>query len=367
MADRDQEALLWVALASIPGLGDESLRKLLKAFGLPSQIFSKTGSELGNVVKRPIARAIADGPNEAALEETRDWLAQPENHLVTLADEQYPKSLLDLPDAPPMLYVKGHVELLAAPSMAIVGSRNATPQGEQNAEAFAEALSHAGITIISGLALGIDAAAHRGGLRGKGSTIAVVGTGLDTVYPARNKTLAHQIAKEGTLVSEFALGTIPDRANFPRRNRIISGLSRGVLVVEAALSSGSLITAKLAAEQGRDVFAIPGSIHSPFSKGCHALIKQGAKLVESAEDVMEELAWHSAARNHDGSIGEDNPGESEAHPLLQHMGYDAVSMDALSARAQWPAEEISRALLELELAGEVSSLSGGLYQRLKKA
>jgi DNA processing protein len=364
MADRTDDDLLWVALASIPGLGDESLRKLLKAFGLPEQIFATPSSELAQVVKRKVARAIADGPDEKALQPTRDWLAQAENHLVTLADSTYPKTLLDLPDAPPLLYVKGQVELLAATSMALVGSRNATPQGEQNAEAFAEALSHAGLTIISGLALGIDAAAHRGGLKGRAGTIAVVGTGLDTVYPARNKTLAHQIAKQGALVSEFALGTPPDRANFPRRNRIISGLSRGVLVVEAALSSGSLITARLAAEQGRDVFAIPGSIHSPFSKGCHALIKQGAKLVESAEDVLEELKWHTIAAS---SLQENTDDNISAHPLLQHMGYDAVSIDALAARAQQPAEKISQALLELELAGEVASLAGGLYQRLHRA
>jgi DNA processing protein len=260
-----------------------------------------------------------------------------------------------------MLYVKGRVELLNATSIAIVGSRNATPQGEENAEAFAEVFSQAGITVISGLALGIDAAAHRGGLRGNASTIAVVGTGLDTVYPARNKTLAHQIARHGALVSEFPLATPPNRENFPRRNRIISGFANGVLVVEAALSSGSLITARLAAEQGRDVFAIPGSIHSPFSKGCHSLIKQGAKLVESAQDVLEELKFASAPVA-TGAEDDDQP----VNPLLQHMGYDPVSLDALAARAKLPAEKISQTLLELELSGEVNSLPGGLYQRLKK-
>ena len=362
MADRDEDALLWVALSSISGLGDGSLRKLLKTFGLPANIFAAPVSELTTVVKREIARAIAEGPDLEALKPTREWLEQPENHFVTLADSTYPQSLLDLPDAPAMLYVKGRLELLNATSMAIVGSRNATPQGEENAEAFAEVFSQAGISVISGLALGIDAAAHRGGLRGDASTIAVVGTGLDTVYPARNKTLAHQIARHGALVSEFPLGTPPNRENFPRRNRIISGLSRGVLVVEAALSSGSLITARLAAEQGRDVFAIPGSIHSPFSKGCHSLIKQGAKLVESAQDVLEELQWHAAARATTDEADDDQPD----NPLLQHMGFDPVSVDALAARAQLPAEKVSHALLEMELLGEISSLPGGLYQRLKK-
>lgn len=362
MADSNNDALLWVALSSISGLGDQSLHKLLKAFGLPANIFAAPVSELTKVVNRTIARAIAEGPDLDALQPTREWLEQPENHFVTLADSTYPQSLLNLADAPPMLYVKGRVELLNATSIAIVGSRNATPQGEENAEAFAEVFSQAGITVISGLALGIDAAAHRGGLRGNASTIAVVGTGLDTVYPARNKTLAHQIARHGALVSEFPLATPPNRENFPRRNRIISGLASGVLVVEAALSSGSLITARLAAEQGRDVFAIPGSIHSPFSKGCHSLIKQGAKLVESAQDVVEELKWLSPTPAASGEKEDKQP----VNPLLQHMGFDPVSVDALAARAQLSAEKISQALLELELSGDISSLPGGLFQRLKK-
>ncbi|MEY4729949.1 MAG: processing protein DprA [Pseudomonadota bacterium] len=361
MADSIDDALLWVALSAISGLGDQSLHKLLKAFGLPANIFAAPVSELTNVVNRNVARAIAQGPDLEALKPTREWLEQPENHFVTLADSTYPPSLLNLADAPPILYVKGRIELLNATSIAIVGSRNATPQGEENAEAFAEIFSQAGITVISGLALGIDAAAHRGGLRGNASTIAVVGTGLDTVYPARNKTLAHQIARHGALVSEFPLATPPNRENFPRRNRIISGLASGVLVVEAALSSGSLITARLAAEQGRDVFAIPGSIHSPFSKGCHSLIKQGAKLVESAQDVLEELKFASVPVATDAE-DDDQP----VNPLLQHMGYDPVSLDALAARAKLPAEKISQTLLELELSGEVNSLPGGLYQRLKK-
>ena len=217
------------------------------------------------------------------------WIDQPGNDLLTLADARYPAALLQIADPPLLLYVRGRVELLSHPALAIVGSRSATPAGTRDALAFAETLSNAGLTIVSGLALGIDTAAHRGGLAGASSSIGVVGTGLDRVYPARNRHLAHQLAEDGVLVSEFPLGTPPFPSNFPRRNRVISGLCRGCLVVEAALRSGSLITARQSLEQGREVFAMPGSIHSSLSKGCHWLIKQGAKLVETAQDVLEEL------------------------------------------------------------------------------
>jgi DNA processing protein len=250
--------------------------------------------------------------------------------------------------------------LVKNPGLAIVGSRNATAQGIANAGAFAEALSNAELTIISGLALGIDAAAHRGGLAGKGSTVAVVGTGLDIVYPARNRELAHRIAEQGTLVSEFPLGTPALAANFPRRNRLICGLSRGCLIVEAAISSGSLITARLAAEQGRDVFAIPGSIHSPLAKGCHALIKQGAKLVESAEDVLEELGLQHSSRQPPapGTTKDDD------HPLLVHFGFEPVDIDTLQLRSGLPIESINTALTELEVAGMIAALPGSRWQRV---
>jgi DNA processing protein len=241
----------------------------------------------------------------------------------------------------------------------MVGSRNATPQGIENATSFARAFSAAGLTIVSGLALGIDAAAHRGALEGEGSTIAVLGAGVDVAYPPRNRELQRRIAERGALVSELPLGTPAVAANFPRRNRLISGLARGVLVVEAALASGSLITARLAAEQGRDVFAIPGSIHSPLAKGCHALIKDGAKLVESAEDVLGELGLGAAAAR---TVAQSSP--EVAHELLQHLGHDPCNVDTLCRRSGLTPDIVSAMLLELELQGRVASLPGGRYQRI---
>jgi DNA processing protein len=249
--------------------------------------------------------------------------------------------------------------LLDRPSLAVVGSRNATPQGLANAEAFAAALSRAGLTIVSGLALGVDTAAHRGGLEGSGSTIAVIGTGADRVYPARNRDLARRIAEAGLVLSEFPLGTPALAGNFPRRNRVISGLARGVLVVEAAQRSGSLITARLAAEQGRDVFALPGSIHSPLSKGCHQLIKQGAKLVDDVQDILDELGLSTAP------VPSEAGAPARDDSLLQLMGFDPCDTDTLAARSGRPVEQLSAALLELELDGRVASLPGGRYQRLR--
>jgi DNA processing protein len=246
--------------------------------------------------------------------------------------------------------------LLNRSALAVVCSRNATPQGINNAEAFALSLSDAGLCIISGMAHGIDAAAHRGGLRGSGSSVAVVGTGLDKVYPSANRDLAHLLAKQGALISEFPLGTPPLAANFPRRNRLISGISLGCLVVEASLQSGSLITARLAMEQGRDVFAIPGSIHAPQSKGCHALLKQGAKLVESARDILEDLGSFSPA-NSTASVDNDAV-------LLDQLGFDPVDIDTLSVRCGLTVGQLSAMLLTLELGGRVSILPGGLYQRI---
>ncbi|MDO9468514.1 MAG: DNA-processing protein DprA, partial [Thiobacillus sp.] len=269
----------WLRLALTDGVGNTSLLRLLTAFGSPEAVLASGRSALMMHLSAAQCDALLGEPDTAALDAAQAWLAQAGNSLMTLADEDYPKSLLEIADPPAVLYCKGRRELLNLPGFGIVGSRNATPQGVRDAEAFAHALSDAGLTIISGLALGIDAAAHRGGLAGAGSSVAIVGTGLDRVYPARNKALAHQLVEKGLIVSEFALGTPPLPGHFPRRNRLISGLSRGVLVVEAAPNSGSLITARVATEQGREVFAIPGSIHSPLSRGCHALIKQGAKLV----------------------------------------------------------------------------------------
>ena len=355
---------LWVALSLIHGLGGETYRRLLQAFGEPDQIFAARHAALVEVVRPPVARAIAAGPDIDALAPALNWLAEPLNHIVTLADADYPRGLLEVPDPPPLLYVKGRRELLNHPALAIVGSRNATPQGLTNAEHFAHFLSDSGLCIVSGMALGIDGAAHRGGLRGTASSIAVVGTGLDIVYPARHRELAHELAQKGALVSEFPIGTPSKAQNFPRRNRIISGLAQGCLVVEAALQSGSLITARLAAEQGREVFAIPGSIHSPLAKGCHYLIKQGAKLVESAQDILDELGYHAEAK----SIPRSEPATmtGEEARLLHCLGYDPVGIDALVACSGLTSDSVCAILLLMELAGRVTSLPGGLYQRSGK-
>ena len=307
----------------------------------------------------------------AQLQTTLDWLqAGDDRQVVTLGDTAYPPELLDIEDPPLMLYMLGALVNPAqcatktlAIKLAIVGSRNPTPQGEANARQFARAFASAGLCIVSGLALGIDGAAHDGALLGGGTTIAVVGTGLDRVYPKKNLPLAHRIARQGMIISEFALGTPPLMANFPRRNRIISGLSRGTLVVEAALQSGSLITARLAAEQGREVFAIPGSIHSPLSRGCHALIKQGAKLVEVAQDVLQELNLPVPAAAA-GADDDDTDAQQPDAPLLAALGFDAVSLDTLQARCGLDTARLQAMLLELELDGQVTRLPGGLFQRM---
>lgn len=354
------ERAYWVALNLIPGLGSETFRTLLRAFGEPERIFAASRAALGAAAKPDIANAIAAGINQAALAPTLEWLNVPENHLITLADPDYPRLLLEIPDPPPLFYLKGRRELLNAPALAVVGSRNATPQGTRDAESFSRALSEGGYCVVSGLALGIDTAAHTGGLAGRGSTLAVVGTGLDIVYPARNRNLAHRIAEQGAILSEFPLGTAAKAGHFPRRNRLISGLSQGCLVVEAAAQSGSLITARLAAEQGRDVFAIPGSIHSPLAKGCHRLIKQGAKLVESAQDILEELDTSLPA----APQADPTPAAPEFSVLLAHLGDAPAGVDALVERSGLTAETVCAILLHMELDGLVASLPGGLYQRL---
>lgn len=361
-----EELGCWIALSLIPGLGGETFRRLLAALGTPPQIFATPAQRLREVVDDKMAAKIAEGVTASAqLDAGMAWLAQPGNRLLTLADHDYPQALLEIADPPPMLYCKGDVRYLNRPAIAVVGSRNATPQGLKTTEAFAQALAEAGWCVVSGLALGVDGAAHRGALQGRaaahyGGTVAVVGTGLDVVYPARHRELAHQVVEHGVMISEFAIGTASLPANFPRRNRIISGLSRGVLVVEANLQSGSLITARLAAEQGRDVFAIPGSIHSPLSKGCHLLIKQGAKLVDSIHDILEEL--ESAPTS---LLVEDDDGAAEPpHPLLEQMGFDAVAAETLIQRSGLTSEEVSAMLLTLELEGKIAGLPGGRYQRL---
>jgi len=350
---------LWLRLTLTPGLGAEGQRALLKAFGPPANIYAASAAALGRVVARALAVTILSHDARERIEAALAWGEQPGNRLVCLGDAEYPAALLEIPDPPTLLYASGRSELLTRPALAVVGSRSATPGGIENAERFARALSAAGLTVVSGLALGIDSAAHRGALGQAGSTIAVMGTGIDRVYPAANRALAHRIAAEGLILSEFPLGTAVRPANFPRRNRILSGLARGVLVVEAALESGSLITARLAGEQGREVFAMPGSIHSPHSKGCHRLIKQGAKLVETVIDILEELRLAPAA----APVPPER--EDAGDPLLAALGFDPCDADTLAARAGLPPEQLSARLLELELAGRVASLPGGRYQRLR--
>ena len=353
-----QDAAHWVGLSLVAGIGSRTYRDLLSAFGTPQQIYRTPYANLAKVVSPAIARLIAEGPEESSVTPALTWLAKSGNHLITLADTEYPRALLEIPDPPPLLYAKGRRELLHVKTLAIVGSRNATPQGLKDAEAFAQALSEAGYCIASGLALGIDGAAHRGALKGAGSTIAAVGTGLDIVYPARHRQLAHEISQQGLLISEFPIGTPSMAQNFPRRNRLISGLSLGCLVIEAHLQSGSLITARLAAEQGREVFAIPGSIHSPVSKGCHRLIKQGAKLVETTADILEELGESA------GNVAGLPQADAASEPLLECMGHAPIGMDALIERSGLTSENLSAMLLMLELDGKVASLPGGRYQRI---
>ncbi len=360
----------WIRLEQIRGVGADTARKLLREFGLPQHVFSASRSALAALVSERVADALlapASSDDCARIEQALQWAAQPGNHIITLADVDYPAALLETADPPTLLYVKGRLELLSRPSLAIVGSRNATAQGTANAEQFSDVLSAAGFTIVSGLALGIDTAAHHGALRHQappgGSTVAVIGTGADIVYPARNRALAHKIAEAGCIVSEYPLGTPAIAANFPRRNRIISGLARGVLVVEAAAQSGSLITARMAAEQGRDVFAIPGSIHSPLAKGCHQLIRQGAKLVESAQDILEEYQYDTAGFDNKKNTMRLNAAEAE-DPLLTLIGHDPVHADILAQRAGIDAGALHAQLLTLELAGLLERLPGEVYRRI---
>ena len=361
----DNEALLekslWISLNNIHGIGSQTFCLLLKTFGNPSNIYAASFKQLKEVVSENIATEIIKGVDEDILKEPLHWLSQSNNHLVTLADQHYPKALLEISDPPALIYAKGNLAMLNQPSIAIVGSRNASVQGEKNAEAFAQGLSGYGLCIVSGLALGIDGAAHRGALKANGATIAVVGTGLDIVYPAQHRDLAHQIAEHGLIISEFPLGTSSKPQNFPRRNRIISGLSLGCLVVEANLQSGSQITARLSAEQGREVFAIPGSIHSPMSKGCHQLIKQGAKLVDSLQDIVEELHLNSLTST--VPQADDNNTVTD-NLLIQLMGYEQISLENLVHLSGLTVSEVSSMLMLLELEGRITSLAGGQYQKI---
>ena len=363
MSPSDESLADWLRLTLIPGIGGETQRKLLRAFGLPAEVFSRSRNELAGVVGDKAADLLLSTDTSAAVSRALEWSREAQQQIVTLADPGYPQALLNIADPPTLLYVRGRLELLNRPMLAIVGSRHPTAQGSQNAEHFAAAIAQAGLVVVSGLALGIDAAAHRGALSVQGATVAVIGTGSDRLYPARNRELALAINSQGAIISEFPLGTPVTAYNFPRRNRLISGLSSGVLVVEAAIESGSLITARLAGEQGREVFAIPGSIHSPQSKGCHKLIKQGGKLVETVEDILEELRWE-LPRALTPRAPQPSASTGEQGDLLELMGYDPCDLDQLAERSGLAADVLSVMLLHLELDGKVASLPGGRYQRL---
>lgn len=367
----------WLRLSLTPGVGDITARSLLQVFGLPEQVFAQSAEALRQAVGPAQCQALRAEPSGWAelCDTTQRWLAaEPRRGVLTLADADYPADLLHMADPPLLLYWQGDVRLLSHPQrLAVVGSRNPTPQGVLNAAQMCRTLGAAGVCVVSGLALGVDGAAHEGALDGGGTTIAVVGTGLDRVYPRRHLALAHRIAQQGLLVSEFALGSPPNPSHFPKRNRIIAGLSQGTLVVEAALASGSLITARLATEMGREVFAIPGSIHSTQAKGCHALIRQGAKLVETAQDVLEDMRLLAPVPVSDspppsGADTDDTlsvPGVQGA--LLRALGYDPMGLDALQARTGHAAADLQAWLMELELDGHVARLPGGLFQRLVSA
>jgi len=362
----------WLALYRAPGVGGRGLRRLLEHFGGPAAILAAGRAELLALGVPATTTDYFRQPDWQAVETDLAWLKGSDNHLITIEQPAYPPRLAAIADAPPLLFVHGDPDYLQQPQLAIVGSRNPTREGIALSEDFAAYLGGCGLTICSGLAAGIDAAAHRGALSTDAGTVAVTGTGLDRVYPASHRELAHRIAENGALVSEFPPGTPPLAANFPRRNRIISGLSLGTLVVEAALRSGSLITARRALEQGREVFAIPGSVHNPLARGCHALIREGAKLVESGEHVLEELGGQlsspvlpaSARQQSEDAVGQGEL-SGDYSELLELMGFEPVAVDQLVERSGLTPEEVSSMLLLLELEDRVHSGAGGRYTRAR--
>lgn len=382
------ELSAWLRLSLTPGIGRATARRLLAHCGSALAVFDQPAAALRALLTPAQTTALLtlSDAQKAALQTTWQWLqtapAGLGHAVITLADPRYPTSLLETADPPLLLYVAGPADAFsgAAPlfalqrALAVVGCRNPSAQGAIDAQAFARELCAAGLCIVSGMALGIDAAAHTGALEaaqagllpdGGPATIAVWGTGLDQVYPRCHLALAQRIARAGLLVSEYPLGTPPLAAHFPQRNRIIAGLAQGTLVVEAALASGSLITARLAVEQGREVFAIPGSIHAPQSRGCHALLRQGAKLVETAQDVLDELQGLPARKS--AAAPASQPESKADAELLMALGFAPMGLDALVARTGWSAAQLQAALLELELEGRVARLPGGLFQRLERS
>ncbi len=364
----------WLRLVHAAATGGSRWRTLLRTHGSAEALVDLSGSELAAAGVTSEEAARLRDTQAPALEPWRTWLDASDRHLVGLSDPHYPRLLKTLPDAPLALWVRGRdLQLLDAPQLAIVGSRNPTHNGRDTAEQFARYLSERGLTITSGLATGIDSASHEGALHGSASTVAVLGCGLDQVYPQTNEALAERIAAEGALVSEYPPGTPPRSYNFPQRNRIIAGSSLGTLVVEAARRSGSLITARLAGDYGREVFAIPGSIHNPLAKGCHELIRQGAKIVDDVADILVELA--PLLSTEIGAVDADRPRESkprvfteetEYEELLEVMGFDPVSLTSLAERSGLTPAELSSMLLILEFDGLVEALPGGRYARMAK-
>jgi len=364
-SDKQQSLASWLALHHTPGVGPATFARLLAQYSDPEAVFTSP-SQAENISER--TRAALAKPDWERVEKELMWFDEPNRHIITLHDPYYPALLKEIADPPSLLFVEGDVSLLSQWQIAVVGSRNPSASGRDTAYEFARYIAQGEVAITSGLAMGIDAAAHKGALTA-GKTVAVIGTGLDSVYPAKNRTLADEIVLNGAVVSEFALGTLPRAENFPRRNRIISGLSLGTLVVEAAIRSGSLITARMALEQGREVFAIPGSIHNPLARGCHRLIREGAKLAETAQDILEELGALAGAQR----LAEVEQTEAEAAPmdddadyqlLFEHLGYDPIEIDVIIQKSGLTAEAVSSMLLLLELQGQVESLPGGRYVRI---
>lgn len=366
MADEQDANACWIALQRVPGLGPITFARLLEQYGSPETIL-RNPEQLSGLSEQVMAGIRQ--PDWAQVEADIIWLETDNRHLIRFDDPLYPPLLKEISDPPMLLYVQGDVSLLNQWQLAIVGSRSATPSGRNTAYDFARYLAAGGLTITSGLATGIDGAAHKGALTAEGKTLAVVATGLDRVYPARHRELAHQIADSGAIVSEFPLGTSPRPELFPRRNRIISGLSLGTLIVEAARKSGSLITARMAMEQGREVFAIPGSIHNPLSRGCHQLIREGAKLVETADDILEELGALAGVGvsqpelEPEKAAAEEHIKDDDYRILFEYLGFDPIPIDELIENSGLTAEAVSSMLLLLELEGEVASLPGGRYVR----
>lgn len=373
------ELTAWLTLARAPGLHAGIIAPLIERSGSAAALLSLPLAELRSAGIEGAALASLQSPAFDMIDADRRWLDQPRHHLVTWRSEQYPRLLTELRDAPLALYLRGNPDQLSMPQLSIVGARNPTPTGSETAHDFAAHLGRCGLTITSGMAVGIDTASHRGALSMQGTTIAVCGTGLNIAYPRSNAELAERIAEHGALISEFPPGTPPLKQNFPRRNRIISGLSLGTLVVEAAVQSGSLITARLASEQGREVFAIPGSIHNPLARGCHRLIRQGATLVESAGDIFEELRSLAAAlrmpaflpqhvaapRKPEISGGFRPTLDKEYEILLDALGFEPTGVDLLVVRTGLRADEVASMLLILELEGHILSHPGGLYVRAR--